>query len=69
MTPVNNDLDLLDSALSELLSFVVSDGEVKKPGHDISYSWTCPFCGAISMIKSVDNAARHMVYCPNNPYK
>lgn len=31
--------------------------------------WTCHFCGATIMCKSVQDAAKHMTKCPNNPYK
>ena len=31
--------------------------------------WTCHFCGATIMCKAVQDAAKHMTKCPNNPYK
>lgn len=31
--------------------------------------WTCHFCGATIMCKAVQDAAKHMTKCPNNPFK
>ena len=31
--------------------------------------WTCPFCGAVVHCKQMQDAAKHMTKCPNNPYK
>ena len=31
--------------------------------------WTCPFCGASVKCKQMQDAAKHMTKCPNNPYK
>ena len=31
--------------------------------------WTCPFCGAVVKCKKMQDAAKHMTKCPNNPYK
>lgn len=31
--------------------------------------WTCHYCGATIMCKAVQDAAKHMTKCPNNPYK
>lgn len=31
--------------------------------------WTCPFCGAAVKCKQMQDAAKHMTKCPNNPYK
>ena len=31
--------------------------------------WTCHFCGATIMCKALQDAAKHMTKCPNNPYK
>lgn len=35
----------------------------------IDMVWTCPFCGAVVKCKLVQDAAKHMTKCPNNPYK
>ena len=35
----------------------------------INMEWTCPFCGAVVKCKMVQDAAKHMTKCPNNPYK
>lgn len=35
----------------------------------IDMVWTCPFCGAAVKCKMVQDAAKHMTKCPNNPYK
>jgi len=31
--------------------------------------WTCHFCGATIMCKAIQDAAKHMTKCPNNPFK
>ncbi len=31
--------------------------------------WTRPFCGATIMCKAIQDAAKHMTKCPNNPFK
>lgn len=31
--------------------------------------FTCPFCGAQMVIRQVQDAAKHMTKCPNNPFK
>lgn len=31
--------------------------------------WTCPFCGAAVQCRQMQDAAKHMTKCPNNPYK
>ena len=31
--------------------------------------WNCPFCGAAVKCKKMQDAAKHMTKCPNNPYK
>ena len=31
--------------------------------------WTCAFCGATVMCYQMQDAAKHMTKCPNNPYK
>lgn len=33
------------------------------------FVWVCPFCGATVKCKMVQDAAKHMTKCPNNPYK
>ena len=35
----------------------------------IDMEWTCPFCGTVVKCKLVQDAAKHMTKCPNNPYK
>ena len=31
--------------------------------------WICPACGATVMARQYQDCAKHMVKCPNNPYK
>ena len=31
--------------------------------------WTCHFCGATIMCRAIQDAAKHMTKCPNNPFK
>ena len=67
MTPSKNDLDFLDSALSELLNIVFGNDDVKPKADPVI--WTCHFCGATVRLKQKVDAGKHMSKCPNNPYK
>ncbi len=31
--------------------------------------WTCPQCGTVVKCKQMQDAAKHMTKCPNNPFK
>lgn len=31
--------------------------------------WTCPFCGNVLKLKQYQDGPKHIVKCPNNPYK
>lgn len=35
----------------------------------VQIPWTCHFCGATIMCRAIQDAAKHMTKCPNNPYK
>ncbi len=50
----------------ELDSVVGGNDDLKGKG---TIKWTCGFCGAIVMCKQIQDAAKHMTKCPNNPYK
>lgn len=50
----------------QLDSIVGGNDDLKQK---IDMVWTCPFCGASVKCKFVQDAAKHMTKCPNNPYK
>lgn len=63
-------------ALRKTLVEEISDDELDAVagGNDdlkekINMEWTCPFCGEVVKCKLVQDAAKHMTKCPNNPYK
>ena len=63
--------ELRKSLVQELLD---DDLDTVAGGNDdlkdkIDMDWTCPFCGTVVKCKLVQDAAKHMVKCPGNPYK
>ena len=50
----------------DLNSVVGGNDDVKGKA---TITWTCPFCGALVKCKQMQDAAKHMTKCPNNPYK
>lgn len=55
--------EISDDALD---SVVGGNDDLKGKG---TIKWTCAFCGATIMCKQIQDAAKHMTKCPNNPYK
>ncbi len=62
--------------MKKMIRAEISDDELDNVigGNDdlkdkIDMVWTCPFCGAVVKCKFVQDAAKHMTKCPNNPYK
>ena len=51
----------------ELDSVVGGNDDLK--GKTKGIPWTCHFCGATITCKAIQDAAKHMTKCPNNPYK
>ena len=34
-----------------------------------TFTWKCSFCGTVVTCSQMQDAAKHMTKCPNNPYK
>lgn len=47
----------------------VSGGNDDVKGKGEPVPWTCPFCGAVVMIRQFQDGPKHMTKCPGNPYK
>lgn len=47
----------------------VTGGNDDIKGKGSKVPWTCPACGATVMVRQYQDCAKHMVKCPNNPYK
>jgi hypothetical protein len=67
-------------AMKKLLRTPISDDEASmvSGGNDSPemkgklnppISWTCHFCGATMLLRSIQDGPKHMTKCPNNPYK
>lgn len=48
---------------------MVAGGNDDVKGKQQPTPWTCPFCGAVVMIRQFQDGPKHMTKCPNNPYK
>ncbi len=46
-----------------------NDDKPKNKKLDNPLPWKCPFCGATVMIRQFEDGPKHVVKCPNNPYK
>ncbi len=62
--------------IKKMLRVAISDDDAEAivGGNDdlkgkSTFDWTCGGCGATIKCKSVQDAAKHMTKCPNNPYK
>ena len=60
---------LREEISDETLDDVVGGNDDLKGKSKKSIPWTCHFCGATIMCKAIQDAAKHMTKCPNNPYK
>lgn len=61
---------MLRSEISDAdLESVVGGNDDKKDKNKNRVQWTCPACGAMLLIGSILDAAKHMTKCPNNPFK
>lgn len=61
---------MLRSEISDSdLEAVVGGNDDKKDKNKNRIPWTCPACGATVLIASIQDAAKHMTKCPNNPFK
>ena len=47
----------------------VAGGNDDIKGKGVPTPWICPACGATVMVRQYQDCAKHMVKCPNNPYK
>ena len=60
---------MLRSEISDAdLESVVGGNDDKNKGK-VRVQWICPACGATIMLSSIQDAAKHMTKCPNNPFK
>ena len=51
----------------EIENVVGGNDDIKGKGKPTP--WICPACGATVMARQYQDCAKHMVKCPNNPYK
>lgn len=47
----------------------VSGGNDRPKDKTQRVPWTCPACGATILCRQLQDAAKHMTKCPNNPFK